>query len=65
MSLEQVVRPFQNDAPAQKVPVSGVGNVPVLFVIFAGSGVKTFVGEATLTTTVYVKKYPKEISING
>ena len=60
MSLEQVVRPFQTNAGTQRVPVSGGASEPIKFTILADSGVKTFVGEAVLTTTVYTKKRPKE-----
>lgn len=60
MSLEQIVRPFQVSSTTQRVPVTGGASEPIKFTILADSGVKTFIGEAVLTTTVYTKKRPKE-----
>jgi hypothetical protein len=59
-ALEQVIRPFQTPAPGVALPATRKISPPVLLVILAGSGVKSFTGIASLTTTVYVTKRPKE-----
>jgi len=59
-ALEQIVRPYQNEASAQVLPQVAKVSPPVIFFILAGQGVKSFQGTDTATTTVYVKKYPKE-----
>jgi len=63
--LEQVVRPFQTDARGQALQITRKVAPPVLFVAIVGQGVKSFTGIASLTTTVYVKKRPKETLKNA
>ena len=62
-ALEQIVRPFQ--APAIGTPLPNLTSktpAPVVFIILAGQGVKSFTCDATLSVTVYNQKYPKENS---
>jgi hypothetical protein len=60
VSLEQIVRPAQATAPSGHFPTARKASLPVTLVILAGQGVKSFIGAATLNTTVYNIKYPKE-----
>lgn len=59
-SLEQIVRPSQTAAPGVAIPLTKKASEPVLVVILAGSGVKSFTGETSLSTVAYSKKYPSE-----
>jgi hypothetical protein len=65
-SIEQFVRPAGTGALGVTIPGLTRKIVPpVFFIILAGSGVKTFQGEATLSVTVYNKKAPMETSIGS
>lgn len=63
--IELAIRPFANPTgttASQTVPPSGPTPSPsnVHLRIGRDGGAKTFHGSASLSTTVYVKKWPKE-----
>lgn len=65
-SIEQITRPAGTGTVG--VPIPGLTRKivpPVYFIILAGSGVKTFQGEATLSVTSYNRKAPMETSIGS
>ncbi len=64
-SLEHVVRPFQSGGGSSVLHLNGKTSPPVTVTILAGTGVKTFMGETSLTVTTYNKKIQREPTLGS